>query len=299
MNIYMDNVDVGSRSGPNHFAKKLKKYMNLQGDTFTFSDKFDVQISFIQKIRELAPIYQRLDGIYFNKAFDYNLQNKNILETYKIAKGVIFQSEFNRDLTFKYFGEHSNYRIIHNGADLDYINRVETLNHVGLDKYENVWSCASSWRPHKRLGENIKYFLQHGGEKDCLIVAGEVANHDMVINDRIHYVGDLNIETLTSLYKRSKYFIHLAYLDHCPNVVVDAAACGCQIVCSSSGGTKEVAPGAIIIEEDPWSFEPTLLYEPPRLDFTRKKENQSAANLDMVYVAAQYNKFLGDNNENN
>ena len=60
--------------------------MNLQGDTFTFSDKFDVQISFIQKIRELAPIYQRLDGIYFNKAFDYNLQNKNILETYKIAK---------------------------------------------------------------------------------------------------------------------------------------------------------------------------------------------------------------------
>ncbi len=299
MNIYLDNVDVGSRSGPNHFAKKLKKYMKLQGDTFTFSDRFDVQVSFIQKVRDLAPLYQRLDGIYFNKAFDYNMQNKNIIETYKSAKGVIFQSEFNRDLTFKYFGEHENYRIIHNGADLDYINRVETLKHVGLDRYENVWSCASSWRPHKRLNDNIEYFLQHSGDKDCLIVAGEVGKDDMVVNNRIHYVGDLNIEALTSLYKRSKYFIHLAYLDHCPNVVVDAAACGCQIVCSSSGGTKEVAPGAIVVEEDPWDFKPTLLYEPPSLDFTRKRENQSAANLDMVYVAAQYNKFLGDNNENN
>ena len=55
----------------------------------------------------------------------------------------------------------------------------------------------------------------------------------------------------------SAAFIHLAWLDHCPNVVVDARAAACQIICSSAGGTKEIAgPSAIVIEEDEWDFEP-------------------------------------------
>ena len=48
MNIFLDNVDLSSRSGPNHFARKLKKYMERQGDTFTFAEVFDVQLSFIE-----------------------------------------------------------------------------------------------------------------------------------------------------------------------------------------------------------------------------------------------------------
>ena len=74
-----------------------------------------------------------------------------------MATGVIFQSNFNKELTFKYFGPHNNYAIIHNGADIELINSVEKIQ---IDKYENIWSCASSWRPHKRLDENIRYFLE-------------------------------------------------------------------------------------------------------------------------------------------
>ena len=40
------------------------------------------------------------------------------------------------------------------------------------------------------------------------------------------------------MYKASTHFVHLAWLDHCPNVVVDARASGCKIVCSSAGGTR-------------------------------------------------------------
>ena len=107
-------------------------------------------------------------------------------------------------------------------------------------------------------------------------------------------MGNLDIHTLISLYKKSDYFIHLAFLDHCPNVVVDAAACGCKIICSSSGGTKEVAIGATLIEEDEWDFKPLKLYDPPELDFTRKVNNECSTNIDMSYVAAQYSKFLGE-----
>ena len=297
MNIFLDNVNLHSTSGPNHFASKLKKYMERQGNTFTFAKDFDAQLSFISAVSNLAPIYQRMDWIYFNSEQDFKQLNKPIQETYKLAKGVIFQSEFNKELTFKYFGSHENYKVIHNGADLDFINSVPTLSNNVIDNYEKVWCCASSWRPHKRLNENIRYFLEHSSDKECLVVAGHLPNP--VLYDRVYYVGDLDIKTLISLYKRSDYFIHLAYLDHCPNVVVDAVASGCKIICSSTGGTKEIAIGATIIQESEWDLSPIKLYNPPEMDFSNKTNNDCNVNIDMSYVASRYDNFIGGKNENN
>lgn len=295
MNIHLDNVDVGSTTGPNHFASKLKKYMQRQGDTFTFDRAFDVQLSFIQSAhRPTVPLFQRLDGIYFNSEQDFNRMNAAIKDTYRRSVGVVFQSEFNRRLTFEYFGEHRNSVVIHNGADLEYVNQVRPLRTPVLEQFESVWCCASSWRPHKRLRDNIEYFLQHSSKRDCLVVAGNVDHNEMVKNERIFYPGILEVKELYSLYKKSKYFIHLAYLDHCPNVVVDAVACGCHVVCSSAGGTKEIAIGGTIIEEDEWDLKPIELYKPPKMDFSRKVESNYNTNIDMIYVASKYNKFLGE-----
>jgi glycosyltransferase involved in cell wall biosynthesis len=67
------------------------------------------------------------------------------------------------------------------------------------------------------------------------------------------------------------WFIHLAYLDHCPNVVVDALACQVPVICSSEGGTKEVADGlSLIIKEEPFDFELTDYTSPPRMEFGEK-----------------------------
>jgi len=207
-----------------------------------------------------------------------------------VSTGVIFQSNFNKELTFKYFGSHNNYAVIHNGADINLINSIEKIK---IDKYENIWSCASSWRPHKRLSDNIRYFIDHSGPSDGLIVAGSVT--ERVQHDRIHYVGDLTTEKLFSLYKASKYFLHLAWLDHCPNVVVDAAACDCTVICSSAGGTKEVAgPDAIIIEENDWDYQPVELYNPPPMNFDNTVENIWHKNneYDMLSVSKKYYDFI-------
>ena len=292
MKLSLENVNLNSNSGPNSFGQKLFKYMPSCGVTFENTPEPDAYLCFIESGRAThnAPLFQRLDGIYFNSSFDYTAQNSNIKRTYDMAKGVIFQSNFNKELTFKYFGPHSKYAIIHNGADLDLINSIEKIK---IDKYENIWSCASSWRPHKRLKENIRYFLEHSGPNDGLIVAGNV--EDKVKHERIHYVGELTTEKLFSLYKASRFFLHLAWLDHCPNVVVDALACGCQIICSSAGGTKEIAgENAIIIQEDDWDFSPIELYNPPPMDFARKHENIWNVNreYDMTSVSKKYYNFM-------
>ena len=99
---------------------------------------------------------------------------------------------------------------------------------------------------------------------------------------------------LYRVYNASTHFIHLAWLDHCPNVVVDARACGCKIICSSSGGTKEIAgPDAIVIEEDEWNFEPINLYQPPEMNFSRKINNVWDIDYNMSEVARKYVDFMG------
>jgi glycosyltransferase involved in cell wall biosynthesis len=106
-------------------------------------------------------------------------------------------------------------------------------------------------------------------------------------------LGVLQTKQLVSLYKASDYFVHLAWLDHCPNVVVDARACGCKIICTNSGGTKEIAgPNATIVQEEPWDFRPVELYSPPSLDFSRKVNNSHDVEYDMLIVAEEYIDFL-------
>jgi glycosyltransferase involved in cell wall biosynthesis len=220
----------------------------------------------------------RLDGIWFNSDQNYELQNMPIKYAYKNADAVIFQSEFNKKLTENWFGIHKNSHIIHNAAD---IKLIKAANKNYWDKKfgkdAEVWSCASSWRPHKRLKDNIRYFIEKAPEDAVLAIAGsstypENINHKD--NKRIFFLGELDYMSLLALYKRSSTFIHLAYLDHCPNVVVDAQASGCKIICSSTGGTKEIVSDGIVINEKEWDFKPTKLYQPPYMIWNDTEEKK-------------------------
>ena len=293
MKVLFDNVTLHSRSGPNSFAKKLLRELEKKNiDVMTASQKEitpDIQLSFIASHFKVAPMIQRLDGIYFNSDQDYLSLNTPLKETFYAADAVIYQSHFNKSLTEKWFGDHDNSVIIHNGTSIDIISKIEPLENTRLNEFEKIWSCASSWRPHKRLAENVRYFLEVATDDTCLIIAG--ANPDVqVSHPRIFYAGDLSWEALISLYKRSEKFIHLAWLDHCPNVVVDARACGCEIVCSSEGGTKEIAGNnATIIKENDWDFSPVRLYNPPQMDFSAKIQNTlPEISLDISDVSNQY-----------
>jgi glycosyltransferase involved in cell wall biosynthesis len=292
MNIHFDNVNLGSSSGPNSFAKKLITQFEKKGYNIVALSEADISLCFIESrnFNLNQPRVQRLDGIYFNTDSDYQKQNANIKKVYDDSDGVVFQSHFNKKLITKYFGEPKQYTVIHNGADLDAIRQAPVITN---NKYENIWCCAASWRPHKRLRENIRYFLEHSGDKDVLMIAGEVPKKDRITDPNIIYLGSVSQQQLYSIYKTTKYFIHLAWLDHCPNVVVDAYASGCQVICSSAGGTREIAgEGAIIIEEGEWDFEPVKLYDPPPLNFEKKLNNDFQTDYNMFNVANKYESFM-------
>lgn len=293
MKIYFDNFDMQSSSGPNSFAKKLGHELIKQGHEIT-SDRPHVQLSFIMSGGRLAPVALRLDGIYFNTMQEWKRMNVSIKQAYDTADLIVFQSMFNKELVTKYFGEHKQPFVIHNGANLDLITDVPVNDDAFFDSFKKIWLCASSWRPHKRLAENIRYFFEHAGGHDCLIVAGSgIEVHERVNDPRIFYVGNLTQMQLMGIMKRAHKFIHLAFLDHCPNVVVDARAAGCQIICASSGGTHEIAgTNAIVIQDIEWDWKPLELYRPPLLDFTNIAQVGQESIIDMTYVAERYTLVL-------
>ena len=128
-----------------------------------------------------------------------------------------------------------------------------------------------------------------------LAVAGKGSGSESLnyrFNERIKFLDELDYMSLLSLYKRSSTFIHLAYLDHCPNVVVDAQAASCRIICSSTGGTSEIVENGTIVVEDEWDFKPCKLYKPPVLKFNSFKHFSMSKNRNIVNCADKYYKIL-------
>lgn len=303
MNIFVDRVDFNSTAGPHWFGRKLADAFLKKGHEVSPNNP-DVQLSFVQASVRFpgVPLFQRLDGIWYNSETDYKAMNEPIQETYKIADGVIFQSRFDHDFISHHFGHHDNWSIIHNGADLNYIRSVQPA--IGLDAHETVWCCASSWiegeppndeiRHIKRLNENIRYFQEHSGPRDLLCVAGDAGDYTNPDPSKILFLGNLGIDDLLSLYRRSTYFIHLAKQDHCPNVVVDARGAGCHIICSSSGGTKEIAGinATVIQEEDEFGFDAYAYNVESTLDFSNKLKNLYDSNISIEYAADLYLEFM-------
>ena len=296
MRILFDNVQFNSRSGPNSFGKKLAVALSHRGHTIVNEDEDpDVQLTFIQTVANHAKrLVQRLDGVWFNVDQDWQAQNQLLFLTFKAADAVIAQSNFDLQLIEKFFGHHDNITVIPNGTDKEFVESIELMSVPQLVGVEKVWSCASDWRPHKRLVDNVRYFQEHAGSKDCLVIAGANAmNSYRVADPRVFYAGDLQYPQLLSLMRSSDVFLHLAWLDHCPNVVIDAQAAGCHIICSSTGGTAEIAgPDSTVIEEEPWDFTPVKLYEPPVMDFTRKRKGEGGDVSDIADTAVLYERVL-------
>ena len=306
MKVIFENVDFNSSTGPNNFGVKLSRSFNRKG-IITNSPNPDVRLAFIQTLfhnHEFPdgtslgnlPYVLRLDGIFFNTSQDWNKMNVDINRSYQHADAVIIQSDFDKKLIDSFFGERDNCHIIRNGTDLEILSNIPKASlKIDEDKYDEFWLCASHWRPHKRLSDNIAYFEKFRSPSCAFLIAGKMSKEEHEYaskKEHVFYLGELQWYQLMSTMKLCSTFVHLAWLDHCPNVVVDARACDCRLVVSSAGGTVELTrENDIVVIEDEFSFEPVELYSPPPIDFTKihvTGVNDIRLEVDIDNVAESY-----------
>ncbi len=277
LRVCFANVNLKEISGPNLFASRLAAGLDKKGvKTVDYSEDHDILLAFIESPQKPKPgvkMVQRLDGLWFNSRQDYQRMNRGLQATYQYSNGVIFQSKFNQKLVERYFGSHSQSTVINNGIELSkpepLLEESEKLQISLKSKFDWIFLCCSHWRPHKRLKDICRLFKLVASPNSLLFVAG--SNPDYADKDpRIKFLGMVRPEQLQLYYLIADLFFHLAWLDHCPNVVVEALAAKTPVICTDSGGTRElVKESGIVLPDTSWDFQPHDLYQPPRLDFKR------------------------------
>lgn len=312
MKVHLDNVRFGTThgaTGPNTFATRLARRLFESGHEVTTTGRSaDVSLVFIEPSgAELAPvIVQRLDGIWFKPA-DFEAKNCAIKDTYGRASGVVFQSQFDKQMVETWWGSNDERQrpceVIGNGVEL---RRVEEITIPALAdiraRYEHVFVCSnSSWHPQKRLASNVRlfYHLRETRPNSCLVIVGGTPDVQ-VADPHVFYTGLVGHDVYMQVYAVADWMLHLAWADHCPNVVVEALSQGTPVVCSEAGGTKELighgAYGMVVKEREPYRFQLYDYDDPPAVDVeqvtflpTRHELDYSGIpSIDINVVAAQY-----------
>lgn len=277
MKILFDGVDFSSpyRTGPTVFARRLALQFLSMGHVIADTDDYDVVLTFIEpSFRGYdRPIVQRLDGIWFKNEDEFINKNAGIRRCYSTADHVIFQSNFDKSMIVHHWGDSRAHSVINNGIIIDPLKDHSKLSPEILrirTTYDRVYCCSANWHGQKRLEANVELFrhLKQFDGKSCLIVMG--SNPQQISGNDIFYTGNVPHEISNQIYAISDWMFHLAYLDHSPNSVVEALMQGTPVVCSSSGGTKELVGnyGIIVNEIEEYDYRLIDYERPPELDLS-------------------------------
>jgi len=253
------SVPLKPLSGKQNFAIRLANELKKHGFKIT-NRKPDINLVFTKGIKKGCKNILRVDGIWMNTDINYRKKNKKIKNIMQKCDGTIYQNKFCKKASDRFIGHSNLNTIILNGAD-----RATDIKPLRHDKPYLL--SAARWRPHKRLNDTVKCFLHSGLSKEYdLIIMGD--NSGCSIKDQsIIYMGRQKNSTVLSAIVGCHFAVHLAWIDWCPNFVVEAIVNGKNVLHTNSGGTKYVVQeNGICLKDTKWNFKPIRLYKPPPLD---------------------------------
>lgn len=270
MNLHIHNKK--GDSSISYFFSSLEECIGkISGVALTSDKKADIILcgptsDMVSKWRSRKPVVQRLDGMYFNSETPEvtRTRNRAIRQVYRGAAGVIFQSQYSKNMVEHILGKTSDNTlstIILNGVHMKekYKDRAPQL-FPNIFKLKNLGSkillSSAAWRPVKRMETLISGFEEYkkNHPDTVLVVAGKSKQS---LPDGIISVGELDHSNMMSLYHLCDLLINLSFSDACPNVVVEALGAKKPILASSNQGSNEVyqGNGYIIPEPIEWKFD--------------------------------------------
>ncbi len=258
----MDRPD----NGPYIFMQRLMHALVARGHHWVGDDAdADVRIGVIEEDIDRwhdagVPVLLRLDGVYHDSAIHFGERNAGMARSHLLADAVVYQSRFARTMARRYLGLPVTplQQVIPNGA----ARREKSA--PPLFPGRALVFTAARWRPHKRLEDMVQGFLEWRRPDAVLCVAGAVA--PFCEHPSVKWLGALSPDALVPYYQQAMAFLHLAWIDWCPNTVVEALAAGTPVICTANGGTRElVGDSGIVLSEAPYDGAPCDLYHPPRV----------------------------------
>ena len=321
MRVYMPVRQIGGGKG--EFLKRLAPHLEDLGVRVTnrLYDRHDIALHVARsKGYSSSKRVIRVDGVSHDTGRNWKRDNRWIRESVQAADGVIYQSQYAKELCDRYLGKPlCKTTVILNGADPKFYQRLEKA--TSLYRYNFV--ASAKWHSHKRLRDMMLAFIKADIDNSCLWIAGDmtasgISRTDQALQDaiaryglhnkQIEFLGHINQKVLGTYLKLCDAFIHLCSHDACPNSVVEAVCAGKVAITSNIGGTPEIAKpgGGILCDIDaPWDFEPFDLRHQPPIDHspvvralrrvvrqTALKKKVSWEHVDIRQTAQQYTAFF-------
>ncbi len=266
--------------GPYIFLERISKKFKKNGINLT--NKFDPFYDFAifantNKSIYKKPYFLRIGGIFFDKkntAINTFEANKEIFESIDNSAGTIFVSEFTKNLVKKF---HKNLKVpnvvINNSVPLNlFSSKGNNLrDKLKLKSNDFVIITSAVWRRHKRLNEIIKLFYKLKTEINNLklIILGEY--NLKKIEPDIILAGNIEHYNLPEWYRTANVYIHLSWIDHSPNTLVEAIACGLPSLCTNNGGTHELIEktnsGIVSNADKNYDYQLVDYYNPPEPNY--------------------------------
>lgn len=277
MKIHVAKIKAGG-SGRRKFFDALSRELTNLGEKVTREPgevcDISLQAIYIKPTKAKYSIL-RLDGVYHNTLVNYKAINTKIVkEGVKRADAIVYQSNFSKKLCDVYLGKFSGRTlVIHNGANPEFYKKTVSAS---VD-CKHVVLAVANWRPHKRLWDTIESFLLADVKDSVLFIIGNVSNSGVEKKklekyfklSNVRYLGRKTPKDIASYLKTAEVFIHLCWIDNCPNGVVEAIVAKVPVITNNVGGTQELVEpsGGIVLPLDKeYDMKPCNLYNPPKIN---------------------------------
>jgi glycosyltransferase involved in cell wall biosynthesis len=184
--------------------------------------------------RRHARIVVNQDGVAYpawagERADELNARLRAVL---RAADHVLYQSRFCKDGADRFLGEPpGEWEILPNAVD----TTVFTPAARAPDGVPVLLLAGDQFQPYRVPTALDTLALLPEAR---LLVTGRAEVHGRV--DRLELVGPYAQRDAPSLYRRAHVLLHPKVMDPCPNVVLEAMACGVPVVHSATGGTPEL-----------------------------------------------------------
>jgi len=323
--------------GPGYFSRKLMRAFDRQGIQVTHDRLRAAQSALLFSVSwgdwfyRLCDLWDvrtvlRVDGFMLPGYFDNRSQPSGFQDraltsndmrlNYRIqrdllqADHVIFQSVFSKEMADTYlYNRQEHYSVIYNGVDLGkfcpderHNGRVRLLV-AGSLRHEYVLGTvlpvfAQLWRRY-----DLDLHVVGSLGKICRKQLSDFSETNPEASDRILVTGAVDNDDMSSYMRQADVLLHPRLGDWCPNVVVEALACGLPVVCGSWGGTAElVGAGGVVVPTKKWSYGREFVQSMvmavetvlDSLDDYRVLARQRAeAEFDICHIAHKYATALG------
>ncbi len=220
----------------------------------------------------------RLDGIFVPTYFDNREQppgfqsrrmSEHLMEVnYRIQRDllrcefVVYQSAFSKAMADRFlFRRTQDHAVVFNGVDLEHFRPAEPRE--GPLRL----LCMGTLRDEYMLGMVLPVFraVRRTADVELLLVGPmDAINAKMLeqfLSDEpghasgVRWLGPVPNAELPRWIQQADILVHPRLGDWCPNVVIEAMACGLPVVCGSWGGTAElVGDAGVVVPTRRWSY---------------------------------------------